>query len=318
MNLLNVLLQIAILFFGAISKIVVEMGQGVMDGISLLSMRHAFQNSLVKENMVSCFVLNGIFFVGIDIICKRILLPFTSMILWAKDIDGSSLYCATPFIFGPWTCTFVMHVYEILVISILYMIWLIPVYILNILFCGKWYNDICKESYSVYWNQDEKPKHQKEKGFSLIVQSSKSIYSMVLVSCGLLAQGFVLELLPTPFNSILGIINVAFITSWSAFDLKWSRKGWTFEEKEEYFEQYKWYFAGFGLIPSILVFWSGNFPINSGVWSVLFPLSIIAATYSTPRQDSRKNTKTHLFRILRLPKLFTNYMILVIQSVIRY
>jgi len=314
---MNLLLRITLLFIGTISKILVEMGQGVIDGISVLSMRHAFQNSIVKENMVSCFLLNGIFFVGIDIICKRILLPFTSMILWAKDVHGASIYCSHSMM-GLWTCTGLMHVYQILVISIFYMIWLIPVYILNILFCGKWYNDICKESYSVYWNQDEKPKQQKEKGFSLIVQSSKSIYSMVLVSCGLLAQGFVLELLPTPFNHIFGIINVSFITSWSAFDLKWSRKGWTFEEKEEYFEQYKWYFAGFGLVPSMLVFWSGNFPVNSGVWSVLFPFSIIAATYSTPKQGSRKHIKTHLFRILRLPKLFTNYMILVIQSVIRY
>ena len=107
------------------------------------------------------------------------------------------------------------------------------------------------------------------------------------------------------FIPIIGIyikyITLAFIYSLNSFEYKWNYEYWPIKYKLEYFERHWIYFLGFGT-PFAFLFMFLPYFISSGIYALLFPITIINASLAIPlRPNPLKSFLPERIPIFNIP-----------------
>lgn len=170
-----------------------------------------------------------------------------------------------------------------------------PVYIVISILSIFWNNDISKETNKMVSNVE-----YKNPNIWLIL--SGEILSNIIIGLYLI-QIFILSHIPY-IGDLLTIIQTSWFWSVSSYEYKYSLEGLNIMNRIKIYE-YNWeYMLGFGIIPSLLSFYTSKY-IGLAILSMLFPFFIITSIMS----DMEINVDNIKLPIFYLPNRINKYMI---------
>lgn len=178
---------------------------------------------------------------------------------------------------------------------IVYIFLMYPVYIVISILSIFWNNDISKETNKMVSNVE-----YKNPNIWLIL--SGEILSNIIIGLYLI-QIFILSHIPY-IGDLLTIIQTSWFWSVSSYEYKYSLEGLNIMNRIKIYE-YNWeYMLGFGIIPSLLSFYTSKY-IGLAILSMLFPFFIITSIMS----DMEINVDNIKLPIFYLPNRINKYMI---------
>ena len=170
-----------------------------------------------------------------------------------------------------------------------------PVYIVVSILSIFWNNDISKETNRIVNNIEHK-------NLNIWLIISGEILSTIIIGL-FLVQIFILSHIPY-VGDLITIIQTSWFWSVSSYEYKYSFEGINIINRIKIYE-YNWeYMLGFGIIPSLISFYSSRY-IGLAILSMLFPLFIITSIMSDV-EINRNNIKLAIFYI---PNRINKYII---------
>uniref|UniRef100_A0A7S1DFA0 Uncharacterized protein n=2 Tax=Hemiselmis andersenii TaxID=464988 RepID=A0A7S1DFA0_HEMAN len=169
---------------------------------------------------------------------------------------------------------------------ILMLCWSIPMYILSIILCLSWYQEIACGACIMLDRRPRVPPGAMDKWKRLLESIGDEIYRLLVIIMFLVGCK-VLQYIPGMFGmpylgDALYFVSLCWSTSLYAFEYVWAYIGWTADEKLNFFETRWTYFAGFGAPLTVVTF---NMSVFAGaaLYASAIPFLIISAAGAAPR-----------------------------------
>ncbi|KAI5711102.1 etoposide-induced protein 2.4 homolog [Diaphorina citri] len=221
------------------------------------------EENKVWKRTVQCCLLNGGVFCGSILLFDHILLPFLLMIL-RLILGSSSTY--TQF-YWTWINLVLSWTFNAL--------WVLPLFTLSKVINSLWFQDIAD---SAYRYTQGRPHHFT----SLSKLLADTLFSLLIQSLFLVQTMLVSKLPLYLLSDSIGLIHMCLLYSLYAYEYKWYNQGWELHRRLTFIEHNFPYFLGFGLTLAVLTHVCSSYVISGCVFSVLFPLQIIAANEADP------------------------------------
>lgn len=220
------------------------------------------ENKVWKRTM-QCCLLNGGVFCGSILFFEHILLPGLLLVL-SFILGSSSTYTAY---YWTWTRLLLSWTFNAL--------WVLPLFTLSKIINCLWFQDIAD---SAYQYTQGRPHHflslskvLADTLFSLLIQMLFLVQTMLLNSLSLFI-----------FSDAVSLVHMCLLYSLYAYEYKWCNMGWELHRRLNFIEHNFPYFLGFGFTMAILTHTCSSYIMSGCVFSVLFPLQIIAANEAEP------------------------------------
>lgn len=242
---------------------------GIQDALRMdVSLSCLLGSKAVRDAYWTCFLLNGILFLGSVTFFTSVAKPFIMDILFLSS-------WAEPAICGPWNSQFVL-----------------PMYFLSLILNVSLFQSIADAGNACLLD----PKSKKSAGgapsmaisttvatmaFSIIMQQIMLIQAALVGSIG--------DFVPVNPVTRFALEGLQFaITAWMAsfycFEYSWIRRGWDFQRRVTYFEQRWAYFFGFG-VPITLCTMYFNAVVNAAMFAIIFPSLLLNSNATKPIQS---------------------------------
>ncbi|KAI8051193.1 etoposide-induced protein 2.4-domain-containing protein [Syncephalis plumigaleata] len=247
------------------------------------------RSKTLQMQAAKCFLLNGLIFLGSIYLFEYLLRPslsfFTTWFVWSarhQHEDGSTtqqqLEASSPQIEAvvSWLDMILTFAYQIL--------WVYPIYCLSFFLNSTWYQKVADHAYCL---REGKSVNTQISFDRLVNRITDEVYRTLLFFNYLVFVSLIYTLpLIGPFASF---IYTCWIAAFYSFEYDWINRGWTMDQRMDYFEAHWAYFAGFGFPCTIVTFFFPQF-VSSGVFALLFPVYVIMSNIAKP--VPRRRTRT--------------------------
>ncbi|CAG8655087.1 878_t:CDS:2, partial [Acaulospora morrowiae] len=258
-----------------------------------------YGSNTIRNRTLKCFTLNGVLFLGSIFFFNRITLPIIHFILGTSlftSIRGSNEH--SPFIVNFLDKT----------AALMYQLcWVYPIFLLSFALNAMWYQEIADHAYRLLYGR---PIDSKLTYTRLLQNVANDIYRAILFM-NYLTVATIIYAIPV-FGPLVSFMYFCWIYAYYSFEYvqifyaaitsknvlvayshliisrlhqidryKWVNKGWTLQQRIDYFEERWSYFAGFGFTFTVTTFFVDQF-LSAGVFALLFPLYIIMANNALP------------------------------------
>ncbi|ORX94078.1 EI24-domain-containing protein [Basidiobolus meristosporus CBS 931.73] len=178
---------------------------------------------------------------------------------------------------------------------IYHLFWVYPIYCISFVLNSTWYQEIADRAYRL---QVGKPEAVEKSYDSVLNGMVEVIYEAFLILNYLIFASLVHAIpIVGPFISFTYL---CWLNAYYSFEYKWINKGWSLDQRLNYFEEHWAYFAGFGFPGTICSFFFPSF-INVGVFALLFPLFIIMANKAVPMPQRPSRARANLSILEKMP-----------------
>ncbi|RHZ60299.1 hypothetical protein Glove_355g73 [Diversispora epigaea] len=174
------------------------------------------------------------------------------------------------------------------------LFWVYPIFLLSFVLNAIWYQEIADRAYRLQYGQ---PINSKLTYNRLIRVIAGEIYRAILFM-NYLVVATIVYIVPI-FGPLISFMYFCWIYAYYSFEYKWINKGWTLEQRIEYFEERWSYFAGFGFTFTAITFFVDQF-LSAGVFALLFPLYIIMANNALPMPRQNESARFSTFMPYKL------------------
>jgi len=165
-------------------------------------------------------------------------------------------------------------------------LWVVPLVVTSKIVCALWFMEAAESVFNASGRTKKAPGQKLADGIADLL-FSLIIYVVFMLQASL-AKNIPLEGL----NSFLYFLHLSLLHGWTAFEYKWYPMGYDIKKRIHLIETRWAYFFGFGC-PLALTATSFEAITSGCLFSVLFPMSILASHLATVPQD----TPTAKFRI---------------------
>uniref|UniRef100_A0A8D8XFU9 Etoposide-induced protein 2.4 homolog n=2 Tax=Cacopsylla melanoneura TaxID=428564 RepID=A0A8D8XFU9_9HEMI len=221
------------------------------------------EENKVSKRTIQCCLLNGGVFCGSILLFDHILLPcllFTLRLILGSSSTYTQFYWTWINLLLSWTFN---------------ALWVLPLFTLSKVINSLWFQDIAD---SAYRYTQGRPHH-----FTSISKLLADTLFSLLIQSLFLVQTMLVSKLPIYLIAdTIGLIHMCLLYSLYAYEYKWYNQGWELHRRLSFIEHNFPYFLGFGLTLAVLTHVCSSYIISGCVFSVLFPLQIIAANEADP------------------------------------
>jgi len=276
-----------------LAQILLSLLRGFFDAIALHRCVIFFRKSdIVRRRSLWCFLLNGVFFLGVITLFNRVTIPVFNVV--------ASLAVAAN-LAGAWLPGFVDKCCWVFFRYVLCY----PLYIVSLILNTLWYQEIAEHSYHCIPLQKRRTTGSStvKKGLSSKIDSSKWLRSATegVIRVLLTYVWWVETLLVAPIPVIGPLVywpSFAWLMAYYSFEYRWQYLGYSTLDRIYEIETNWPYYLGFGAPYCIIAALCPQF-IDWGVLAFIFPLSILTSIRASPVRTS--DTRRNIVSVVRLP-----------------
>ncbi|KAI9593392.1 etoposide-induced protein 2.4-domain-containing protein [Syncephalis fuscata] len=239
----------------------------------------------LQVQTAKCFLLNGLIFLGSIYLFEHLLRPslsfFTTWFVWSarisKETDFHNQLEAEPRLemVVSWLDMILTCAYQIL--------WVYPIYCLSFFLNSIWYQKVADHAYCL---REGKTASAQISFDRLVNRITDEVYRTLLFFNYIIFVSLVYTLpLIGPLASFL---YTCWIAAFYCFEYDWINRGWTMDQRMDYFEARWAYFAGFGFPCTAVTFFFPQF-VSSGIFALLFPVYVIMSNVAKPVPKRHKD-----------------------------
>ncbi|RKP07618.1 etoposide-induced protein 2.4-domain-containing protein, partial [Thamnocephalis sphaerospora] len=225
-----------------------------------------YSSKTLQVQTAKCFLLNGLIFLGSLYMFDLILRPSLAF-------------------FTTW---FVCDAVQIC--------WVYPIYCLSFFLNSLWYQKVADHAYRLREGRSASAQISYDR---LVNRLTDEVYRALLFFNYVVfaTMAYAIPLV----GPLLSFAYACWIAAFYSFEYDWINRGWTMDQRMDYFETHWAYFAGFGLPSTAVTFFFPQF-VSTGIFALLFPVFVIMSNMARPvprRRDNPQTLSAHIPR--RLP-----------------
>jgi etoposide-induced 2.4 mRNA len=212
------------------------------------------QDPEIRSKLLQCFMLNGVVFMFSLLIFDWVIVP---LVLLVAPSETS-------------------HCIDMILTAVFRVLWVLPLYLISRLLNVFWYQEIADLVYkSVRRSRSRSPA-------SSVSELIADIIYSVIVQCVFLVQASLAGLVPV-LGYPLQVVHMALVYSLYAFEYVWMNQGQGVVRRVALMH-YNWaYFAGYGMIMSVVISCADSYFMGVCLFSLMFPVLIVSSHHSSPQ-----------------------------------